>query len=95
MAAYGTSVGCAALIHQFELEDKLDFLLDDTPFKDRLEGPGYDLPVYSRQGVKDHRPALILVLAWRYADPIVGNLREYVESGGRFLIPLPDVRTIP
>lgn len=94
IAAYGTSVGCAALIHQFELEDKLDFMLDDTPFKDRIEGPGYDLPVYSRDGVLQHQPALIIILAWRYAQPIVAKHQEYIRRGGRFLVPLPDIELI-
>ena len=62
IGAYGTSVGCAALIHQFELEDKLDLLFDDTPFKQRLDGQGYDLPVYTADGVLTHNPALIVVL---------------------------------
>lgn len=94
IAAYGTSVGCAALIHQFGLEDKLDFMLDDTPFKQRIEGPGYDLPVYSGEGVYRLKPALIIVLAWRYAKPIIANHRKYIEGGGRFAVPLPEVRVI-
>ncbi len=94
IAAYGTSVGCAALIHQFSLEDKLDFMLDDTPFKQRIEGPGYDLPVYSGEGVYRLKPALIIVLAWRYAAPIIANHRKYIEGGGRFVVPLPEVRVI-
>ena len=95
IAAYGTSVGCAALIHQFELEDKLDFMLDDTPFKDRIEGPGYDLPVYSGAGVLEHQPAMIIILAWRYAQPIAAKHQEYIQRGGRFLVPLPDIGLIP
>ena len=94
VAAYGTSVGCAALIHQFSLEDKLDFMLDDTPFKQRIEGPGYDLPVCSGEGVYRRKPALIVILAWRYAASIVANHRKYVEDGGRFAVPLPEVRVI-
>ncbi len=95
VAAYGTSVGCAALIHQFELEDKLDFMLDDTPFKERIEGPGYDLAVYSGEGVYQHNPALIIVLAWRYAKPIIANHGKYVDGGGHFLVPLPKIQVIP
>jgi SAM-dependent methyltransferase len=94
IGAYGISVGCAALIHQFELEDKLDFLFDDTPFKERLDGPGYDLPVYTADGVPEHDPALIVVLAWRYATPITRKHAEYIKRGGRFVVPLPDISVI-
>lgn len=91
VGGYGTSVGCAALIHQFELEDKLDLLFDDTPFKERLDGPGYDLPVYTADGVLKHNPALIVIMAWRYAEPIMRKHRAYIERGGRFIVPLPEV----
>jgi hypothetical protein len=95
IGAYGTSVGCAALIHQFELEDKLDFLFDDTPFKERLDGPGYDLPVYTAEGVLKHNPALIIILAWRYADQIRKKHARYIEQGGRFVVPLPEISVTP
>jgi C-methyltransferase C-terminal domain/Methyltransferase domain/Putative zinc binding domain len=91
VGAYGTSVGCAALIHQFLLEDKLDVLFDDTPFKDVLEGPGYNLPVMRSEGVYHVKPDLIIVLAWRYADPIIRKHSEYARAGGVFIIPLPDL----
>jgi SAM-dependent methyltransferase len=94
VGGYGTSVGCAALIHQFELAQHLCVLFDDTPFKERLQGPGYDLPVMTAEGVYQTNPALIVVLAWRYAKPIVERHRRYIEAGGRFVIPLPDVAEI-
>lgn len=92
VAAYGTSVGCAALIHQFELEDKLDFMLDDTPFKDRLIGPGYNLPIHQGDSLSQHNPALVIVLAWRYADGIAARHSAYAKNGGVFLVPLPSIR---
>ncbi|MDE2330389.1 MAG: methyltransferase domain-containing protein [Bradyrhizobium sp.] len=93
VGAYGTSVGCAALIHQFRLEDKLDVLFDDTPFKDRLEGPGYSLPVMRSDHIYQLKPDMIILLAWRYASVIIHKHIEYSETGGVFVIPLPDVVT--
>lgn len=95
IAGYGTSVGSAALIHQFELEGKLSFLLDDTPFKDRLEGPGYDIPVINGAAINDYRPALVVVLAWRYADAIASKHSKYIANGGEFVVPLPDISITP
>ncbi len=95
VAVWGTSVGCAALIHQFELEDKIDFFLDDTPLKDRLEGPGYNLPVFKGDGVMREKPDLIIILAWRYAHLIMPKHQNFMDAGGRFLIPLPDISIVP
>lgn len=94
VGAYGTSVGCAALIHQFELEQRLDLLFDDTPFKSRIDGPGYDLPVYTADGVMAQKPAAIVILAWRYAEPIMRKHQAYLAQGGTFIIPLPDMKIV-
>lgn len=94
VAGYGASVGSAALIHQLRLEDKLDFIVDDSPFKDRIEGPGYDLPVYTGEAVQREDPALIVVLAWRYAQAITAAHASYLAMGGVFVVPLPDVQLI-
>jgi SAM-dependent methyltransferase len=94
IGGYGTSVGCAALIHQFELEQRLDMLFDDTPLKEHIEGPGYDLPVRKSAAIYDEKPGLIVILAWRYAQPILAKHRRYVEAGGRFVVPLPSVSDI-
>lgn len=94
VAAYGTSVGSAALIHQFELQNRLHCLFDDKPTKSVIEGPGYALPVHGPADVSRIRPDLIIVLAWRYADVIAGKHAAYFDAGGRFFVPLPDGRFI-
>lgn len=94
VAAWGTSVGCAALIHQFELEDKLDFLLDDTPFKGELKGPGYSLPVYEGKDGVVKKPALVLFLAWRYTSIIRENHRYLLSNDIISVVPLPEFSTI-
>ncbi len=94
VAAYGTSVGCAALIHQFELEAQLDCLFDDTPFKSRLAGPGYDLPVHPGERLAQLHPGLVIILAWRYAEPIMAKQGRYISDGGRFLVPLPELKVV-
>lgn len=91
IAGYGTSVGCAALIHQFELEGRLDYLLDDAPFKNCLEGPGYDLKVYKADRLIELSPGLVVVLAWRYTNPIVAKNSIFIKNGGSFVVPLPNV----
>jgi SAM-dependent methyltransferase len=89
VAAYGSSIGCAALIHQLSLQHRLAYVLDDSPFKDLLRGPHYELPIYRGDTLVDRMPALVIVLAWRYAPQIVSAHREYVARGGQFYVPLP------
>ena len=95
VAAYGTSVGCAALINQFDIGARLSFMVDDTPLKDRLIGPDYDLDVVDHIEMARRKPSLVVALAWRYIEPIMQRNSNYVDAGGKFLVPLPKVHELP
>ena len=40
------------------------------------------------------RPDYVLLIAWNYVDEIMQQQKEFKESGGHFIIPLPEVKTI-
>jgi C-methyltransferase C-terminal domain len=44
--------------------------------------------------LEQKQPGLVVILAWRYADPIASRHRAYLEAGGRFVVQLPDLREI-
>ncbi len=92
MAGYGASVGAVTLIQQFGLGSVLDFIADDNPLTDAIVGPGYRVPVLPAAALDEHKPSLVVILAWRYAEPIRQKSRRYVESGGRFLVLLPEIK---
>ena len=89
VAGYGASVGTITLLHQFDLIDALDFIADDTPLGDAVEGPGYRISVVPPSQLLIDRPGVVIILAWRYADPIIEKNATYSRLGGRFVIPLP------
>lgn len=92
VAGYGVSVGTTALLPQFDLSNKIAFLVDDDPEKEAaLLGPDYSIPVVSPEELASRIPAAVIVFAWRYADAIIARRSEYLRAGGTFVIPLPDV----
>lgn len=92
---FGVSVGTAALLAQFELADRIDFLTDDAPGKgDRFVGPGFDLPVRPSASLYDAPPGVAILFAWRFADAIIKRHEAYRRSGGIFLAPLPELREL-
>lgn len=89
IAGYGASVGTVTLINQFNLGHRLEMVFDDKPLTEALLGPGYRIPVLPAAAIYDKRPDIIVVLAWRYADPIIAKHRRFIDAGGRFAIPWP------
>mgnify|MGYP001597650755 CR=1 FL=1 len=73
----------------------LDYVIDDAPAKQGAYTPGTHLLI--RDGsilqTKD-RPDYILLFAWSFWNEIQEKNKKYVDSGGKFINPLPEVRVI-
>jgi len=92
LAAFGASVGGVTLISQLGLEDRLRNLYDDAPMSDALPtGEARNIPIKPSSALYEDRPEAVVILAWRYADRIAARHARYLDEGGRFLLPLPDV----
>ncbi|MGH8246525.1 MAG: D-mycarose 3-C-methyltransferase, partial [Gammaproteobacteria bacterium] len=90
-AGYGASVGTVTLIRQFQLGPVLEFIADDNPLCEHLASADYRIPVVTSGSIYERKPDSIIVLAWRYADPIIAKHQRYLATGGEFIIPLPKV----
>lgn len=89
--AYGASVGCAALVHYFQLGDMIDAIFDDTPLTNIVRLEDRDIPVLTGRQLANEMPSDVLVLAWRYANPIAKGQETFRANGGRFFRALPDL----
>ena len=94
VAAYGAATTATTLLFHFELGSRLSFILDDNPIKHGLYSPVLHLPVYPSSALYSEKPALVVILAWTYATPIIKRHAAYLEAGGKFLVPLPEMRVV-
>ena len=94
VVGYGASTTVTTLMYHFELFDKLDYLIDDNPKKHGLYSPGCHLEVKPSSVLYDERPDVVIVLAWQYAKPIVSKHKRFINNGGQFVIPLPELKII-
>ena len=94
IAGYGASVGSTTQIYHLGLGDYLSFLLDDDPRNQNLFSPGHHIPVLASEAIYDRNPDYIVILAWRYFEPIIRKHQAFLDQGGHFIIPLPELRSI-
>lgn len=94
VVGYGASTTVTTLMYHFELFEKLDYLIDDNTKKHGLYSPGCHLEVKPSTALYQEKPDVVIVLAWQYFQPIVTKHARFIENGGRFVVPLIDLKII-
>lgn len=72
--------------------DFIDFVVDDTPYKQGLFLPGSRIPVCSRERLVEERPDIVVILPWNWVDAIVPQLDFVRDYGGQIVTLVPTVK---
>lgn len=92
IVGYGAPAKATTLMFHFGLgPDILDYIIDDSQLKQGLYSPGHHIPIVPSCYLYDesHKPDYALILAWNFATPIINAHKNFLDAGGRFIIPLP------
>lgn len=93
IACFGAAAKGCVFLNSCEItDDMVDYIIDDTPFKQGKFVPGTGIEVVSRIVLKTHQPDYILILAHNFKDYIINSLRG--EYKGRFIIMFPDIKIL-
>jgi SAM-dependent methyltransferase len=74
--------------------DLLEFTVDRNPYKQGQFLPGTHIPIRHPEALEEVRPDFTLILPWNLTDEIVAQLAHIREWGGRFVVPIPEVRVL-
>ncbi len=74
--------------------DFLDYTVDVNPHKQNLFLPGTHIPIRHPDQIQIDRPDYILILPWNIGEEIMEQLSFASEWGGKFIIPIPEVRVV-
>lgn len=95
LAAYGASAKGTTLLNYCGVDrSTIDFVVDQSPYKQGYFTPGTHLPILKPDALLEHQPDAVLLLTWNFADEILEQQREYRRRGGKFIIPVPEVRVV-
>jgi len=94
IAGFGAPAKATTLMYHFGIgADELDFIVDDSPLKQGLYSPGTHIPVLAPDALYERKPDAVIILAWNFAETIMDKHSAFLEAGGRFIVPLPDLKT--
>jgi SAM-dependent methyltransferase len=95
IAAFGAPAKATTLMYRFGLDKTtIDYVADDSPLKQGLFTPGKHVPVVAPSYIAEVWPDYLVILAWNFADAIIANNQEYLNKGGHFIVPLPELRIV-
>lgn len=74
--------------------DFLDFTVDANTYKQGTFTPGTRIPILSPERIREARPDYVLILPWNLSDEIRRAAAYIREWGGRFVVPIPQVKVL-
>jgi len=95
VAAYGAAAKGSTFLNFCGLTvEDIEFVVDRSPHKQGKLMPGAHVPVVPTEELAKRSPSATLLLAWNFADEILDQQAAYRVAGGKFLIPIPEVRLV-
>ena len=97
IAGYGASGRANTMIQYCEItEDLVSYMIDDAPAKTGFYTPGSHLEIFPRSILLGkNAPDYVLVFAWSFFDEILKRNKDYINAGGRMILPIPKVKIYP
>ncbi len=72
--------------------DFLDYTVDRNPYKHGRFTPGTHIPIYPPERIFETKPDYLFILPWNLKDEIIEQMAGIRAWGGRFVVPIPELR---
>ena len=93
IAVYGASAKGSTLMNFFGIgRETIDFVVDRSTVKQGRYTPGTHLKICAPEKLIEEMPDYTLLLTWNFSEEILKQQTKYRELGGRFIVPIPEVK---
>jgi hypothetical protein len=94
--AYGASTKGNTILQYAKIDASLvSYAADRNPDKWGSETIATKIPIVSEEQSRAMKPDYYLVLPWHFLAEFLERESEFLGSGGRFIVPMPEVRIVP
>ncbi len=93
--AYGASTKGNTLLQYFGLDNTMiDGIAERSPYKYGKRTVGTDIPIFSEAQMRQENPDYLLVLPWHFISEFLDRENDFLERGGKFIVPCPKFEVI-
>ncbi|NDG30627.1 hypothetical protein EB118_11220, partial [bacterium] len=90
---YGASTKGNTLLQYFGLTaNEITAIAERSPYKFGLKTIGTHIPIVSEEEMRAAKPDYLLVLPWHFIDEFLNREHEYLNAGGKMIVPCPEVK---
>ncbi len=95
VAGYGAPAKASTLLNYCGIRtDLLEYTVDRSPHKQGRFLPGVHIPIHAPGRIFETRPDYVLILPWNLRDEIIEQMAGIRAWGGRFVVPIPELRVL-
>lgn len=86
IAGYGAAAKGMTILKCSNIGKELDYFVDDSPAKQGFYSPVDHIPIISRKVANKKLPHYFIILAPNYSDIIIEKEKNFLKSGGKFIV---------
>jgi len=92
---YGASTKGNTLLQVFGITpDLVTAIAERSPYKFGLNTVGSNIPICSEEEMRAANPDYLLVLPWHFIDEFVKREQDFINKGGKLVVPCPTFQVI-
>lgn len=95
VAGYGAAGKTNTLLNYCGIRtDFVDYTVDRNPYKQGRFLPGTHIPIYAPERIRETKPDYIFLGPWNLVSEITEQTSYIREWGGKWIVPIPEVKVI-
>ena len=93
---YGASTKGNTLMQWYGLDNShIDAIAERSEYKFGLLTAGTNIPIHSEALMRQEQPDYLLILPWHFITEFCDRETDYINAGGRFIVPCPQFMVYP
>jgi len=95
IVCYGAAAKGNTLLNYCKIDSNyIDYVVDQSPYKQGLFLPGTHIPIKNPNEIQITKPDYLIIIPWNLKDEIMEQMKHIRNWGGKFVVPIPEVKII-